>query len=62
MSPSGLDVIIYEYFNRMERQNFISTADRRESLERICRLIYMDEYSSPAQDYERAKKALEIQL
>ena len=61
MSPTGMDVILYEYFNRLQRKEDLST-EGRELLEGIVRLIYIDEYSSPAQDFERAKKALEIQL
>ena len=61
MSPTGMDVILYEYFNRLQRKEDLST-EGRELLEGIVRLIYIDEYSSPTQDFERAKKALEIQL
>ena len=62
MSPTGMDVILYEYFNKWEKDNFFSTTEKREALERVCRWIYAGEYSSPGQAYERARKALEIQL
>ena len=62
MSPTGMDVILYEYLNKLEREDFFSTAETRDSIERFVRLVYAEEYTSPAQDFERAKKALEIQL
>ncbi len=53
MSPTGMDVILYEYFNRLEREEFM------KPIEFIYVPITID---TSTVDFERAKKVLEIQL
>lgn len=60
MSPTGMDVILYEYVNQLNGRKF--EGELKESFERLLTAIYTDEYSSPDQDYERAREAIEIQF
>ena len=54
MSPSGLDVILYEYLNRQEN-DFNSYT--RKSIDRFVKIVHEDMAEA---NFERGRKALQL--